>query len=102
MVEAEPHSLASLIALLPDSNSYHAAHDDNGVQHSILADATVIVLPKLRKAADGCPACMMAALRQAKIPLPMVEGFNFTEEMKSIWADINEAQAQSSYSAGCY
>lgn len=42
-------------------------------------------------AAQQCPACEMAALRQSGIPCPAVTGFNFTDRMKRIWADVNEA-----------
>jgi len=103
MVEAQGHTLVSLIAMLPDSRPYidtcSGYDDDNHVQGRFLSEAVAAVLPEFRKQAENCPACMMAAFRQAKIPLPMVDGFNFTEEMKSIWADINAAQA---HNEGCY
>jgi hypothetical protein len=40
---------------------------------------------------------MMAALRQRKIPLPVVEGFSFSDRMKKIWDDINHANMQKEY-----
>jgi hypothetical protein len=48
-------------------------------------------LPALRKACGNCPACIMATLRQCGIPVPVATGFNWTEEMTPIWADINHA-----------
>ena len=49
-------------------------------------------IPLLREAAGNCPACMLAAIRQAGIPVPICEGFDFTAEMKEIWNCINNAQ----------
>jgi hypothetical protein len=46
----------------------------------------------LRRAAQKCPACEMAALRQSGIPCPAVPGFDFTAEMKAIWQDVNESK----------
>lgn len=86
--------LADLISMLPNSAPYHAESFGNGLddQHTALTAALVAILPAFRLAAGGCPACMMAALRLAKIPVPMVEGFSFTEEMKEIWTGINESR----------
>ena len=56
-------------------------------------------LPRLEEKTGGCPACMMAALRQRKIPLPVVEGFSFSDRMKKVWDDINHANMQKEYAA---
>lgn len=54
----------------------------------------------LKEAADGCPACIFAALRQstkddAEWFLKHVgdgrEEFNFKQEMNAVWAEFNEA-----------
>ncbi len=58
-----------------------------GEELSVLVNAA---LPALREATENCPACILAALRQRGIPVPSVNGFNFTEEMKSVWSDINQ------------
>jgi len=98
MVDSAQHSLASLIALLPvpvlHNNEWGVTEFQPGFE-----DAVMAAIPSLRKEADNCPACIMAALRQAKIPVPIAREFNFTEEMKSILADINAAQA---HSESCY
>uniref|UniRef100_A0A6M3Y154 Uncharacterized protein n=1 Tax=viral metagenome TaxID=1070528 RepID=A0A6M3Y154_9ZZZZ len=87
--------------MLPDSVAFHEAADnynrwdEDSPYFQIadkLQDATAAALPALRKAAGDCPACIMAALRQAKIPVPMAEKFNFTAEMKNIWDGINESK----------
>ena len=62
----------------------------NGFQEGFEQELKAAI-PKLREAAGECPACMMAALRQKKIPVPMAEDFSFTEMMKEIWADINDS-----------
>jgi hypothetical protein len=86
--------LADLIVMLPDSAPYHAQSFGRELEdtHTALTAALVAILPSFRLAAGGCPACMMAALRLAKIPVPMVEGFSFTEEMKEIWVGINDSR----------
>lgn len=48
---------------------------------------TAAFLADVRSRANNCPACILAALRQAKIPVPMVEGFDFEKESKSIMAE---------------
>ena len=47
-------------------------------------------LPALRNAAGDCPACIMAALRQAGLPVPAATDFNFTEECAELWDNINQ------------
>ena len=48
------------------------------------------VIPDLRDAANGCPACMMAALRQKGIPVPMA--MDYKKERDEFWGAYNEAQ----------
>jgi hypothetical protein len=53
-------------------------------------------LPALREACNNCPACILAAIRQAKIPVPCATDFSFTDEMKAVWQIVNE-RAESIY-----
>ena len=76
-----------LIAILPSSAEYHADYSNNDLYWKLYTD-TEAAMPKLREAADNCPACIMAALRQANIPVPMVESFDFKSEMQTIFAEI--------------
>ena len=96
LVQGGSHGLpvSALVALLPDSRPYHTAapFDDN--EHRALVAALEIAMPALREAVAGCPACIMAALRQAKIPVPMADNFDFKAEMKSIFDDLNEERFQ--------
>ena len=47
-------------------------------------------LARLRPACGNCPACIMAALRQSNIPVPSATDFDWTNEIKAIWDEINE------------
>jgi len=91
----EQKTLAELLALLPDATAYNA--NEGWDHHQKLSDALTACFPEFRKAAGDCPACMMAALRQAKIPVPMAEGFDFKAEMKSIFDGMNEDRHQGGY-----
>ena len=57
-------------------------------------------LPLLRKKANDCPACIMAALRQKGIPVPVATDFDYKKEMESIFSEINEDRL--SEGGGCY
>jgi hypothetical protein len=85
--ERDQKPIAELIALLPDPKDFA----EDGALSALLKRQTNKVLPQLRAACDNCPACIMAALRQRGIPVPLATDFNFTEEMKAIWSDINDA-----------
>ena len=94
MVEGEQKPLAVLLGLLPTpievEDEYGFRQFDAGTTESVNE-----ALKGLRDACDSCPACIMAALRQKGIPVPMATDFNFSAEMKSLWADINDAKLQS-------
>jgi hypothetical protein len=55
-------------------------------------------IPKLREAAGDCPACMLAAIRQAGIPVPAIQSFDFKKEM----AEVLRCYAVEHMNAGCY
>lgn len=50
-------------------------------------------LPQLRKAANNCPACMFAALRQSEA-LEWATDFNWDEEMSAVWAELNNRESR--------
>jgi len=92
--------MAEMLALLPDPAQYMKTITPKTegfitdkpfdmLDDEKIAPVIVAALPALRELVSGCPVCIMAAFRQKKIPLPLVEGFNFTKEMNSFWADIN-------------
>jgi len=88
--------LQELIDMLPDPTTYNTAeclaqkHEET--EHYKLTQQLEEIYPAFRDAAGDCPACMMAALRLKKIPVPMMEKFNFKAEMKSIFDGINESR----------
>lgn len=91
-------TVAQLIEMLPARSLVMQKLDfGDGEQFVDPAGLLKAAIPVLREAAGDCPACMLAALRQAKIPAPCAEGFNFTEEAKKIWSDINSANQEREY-----
>lgn len=88
--------IAELIALLPDAAPVRMLmtdHDDYWEAQRQFAVALKAALPALRTAAGDCPACIMAALRQAGIPVPLAEDFNFTAECKALFEARNRELA---------
>lgn len=109
MLEHEQPNLEQLRALLPDGNEWANQYvDESGSLKYEWGNVARLqkfvhkVLPDLRKQAGNCPACIMAALRQQHIYLPIVTAFNFTNEMKDIWTEINEARKAADEWASCH
>jgi hypothetical protein len=89
--------LRELIAILPDPAKYHGSLNDwqySSTLHAELESAIDECLPKLRELADSCPACILAALRQKKIPIYMAKNFDYSKEMKEVFAMVNEERSQ--------
>lgn len=94
--------LADLLALLPDPGkfkrmeSWDAGEEFGGsgeyevADDPALRDATHAVLPKLRELTDNCPACILAALRQRGIPVPLIEDFDWSKEFAAAQSRMNE------------
>ena len=97
MLEVDQKPIAQLLSVLPDGKKFIEEETDNLISYGTLETTVEKYMPKLRELTENCPACIMAALRQSNIPVPMVESFNFTEEMKSIWSEINEENRQRAY-----
>ena len=94
LLEEQQPKLADLIAILPNPKEYE--HEDAVYEcffYKGLEEAVDAVLPKLREACNNCPACIMAALRQKGIPVPVATNFHFKEECQSIWNDFNAERA---------
>lgn len=89
-------SLAELMEILPpkDAQTRNDYNDAGQVNYEYFVEIPEETIKKLREAAEGCPACMMAALRQRGLPVHTATGFNFTEECKQVWAMVNEEQAR--------
>ena len=92
MIDNQQMPMAELLVMLPNPMDYN-----NGSYGDIAFDEYLTIeankaLVELRQRSGNCPACILAAIRQKKIPVPMVTDFNFTKEMKAIWDNINEAR----------
>jgi len=94
MSEEEQPNIADLLAILPNPKEYeHQDAEYDCFYYRGLEEAVDAVLPKLREACNNCPACIVAALRQKGIPVPLVSSFNFKAECQSVWNDFNTAHA---------
>ena len=91
LVDEPQPDLAELIALLPTA-SWEQESEDNGFQtlsydfHDELTGAVV----RLREAANNCPACIMAAVRQSGIPVPMAMDYDAIRT--TFWTEYNESK----------
>ena len=98
LLEEHQGPVGLLEAMLPDSGEYLMT-DESGVLsfQSALTDAANAALPALREAANNCPACILAAIRQRGIPVAEVSDFDWSKEMEAVWDDMNEREAQECY-----
>lgn len=89
-------ALPELLALLPNPVEARIS-EMNGWEPAYWAfvDKANAALPILREAADNCPACIMAALRQKGIPVPMIESFDFKKECADIFSEVNSERMES-------
>lgn len=88
-------TMEELMAPLPDPTEWHAKWSEE-LQRE-LVEKTEAAMPALRELAQNCPACIMAALRCKKIPVPMVESFKFTEEFASAMSQANDNRREDGY-----
>jgi len=92
--EAQP-DLSELIKLLPNPKEYEGTWSMDGdewISYSGLDEAVAAALPALRDAANNCPACILAAIRQAGIPVLVAIGFDVKAEWQKFWDAYNESQ----------
>jgi len=97
--------VAEMLALLPDPAAYMrtiTSETDGWITDApfdVLDDAKIkpvieAAMPALRELTESCPVCIMAAFRQRKIPLPLVESFDFKREKQELWNGINEEKQE--------
>lgn len=92
MLDNKQLPIDELIALLPNPDDYKRTSTEFEGFEFLSNQLTTAVnnsLRKLRDITDSCPACIMASLRQAGIPVPMATDFDFGKESKEIWDAIN-------------
>lgn len=107
IIEQDQPKLSDMLAILPDPKSFKEMWGDEG-QFETLNDTRLLailteVFPKLRDIAGECPACIMAALRQKGIPVPLARSlFDYTKECQSFWSDLNGREYESAERSACY
>ncbi|KKM86434.1 hypothetical protein LCGC14_1279130 [marine sediment metagenome] len=85
--------IPALVLTMPDPKKHLITHRDKytGEWTTLeITEAANAALPLLRENTTNCPACIMAVLRLAKIPVPAVTDFKFNDEVKAFWQQINE------------
>ena len=82
--------MSDLLKILPTPV---LTEDDIGLLTLINGKEIESAIEKLRSVTENCPVCIFATIRQMGIPVPAIKSFNFTEECKSAWACLNDAQA---------
>ena len=87
--ESNPEPLATLVEFVKSNATTHPVMTEQSEPYCTLGKEA---LEELRKRADGCPACMFAALRQAKT-YAEERTFDFQAELQSTWSVINGARS---------
>ncbi|MBU2061728.1 MAG: hypothetical protein KKH44_07775 [Bacteroidetes bacterium] len=94
--------MPELLALLPDIENFivHDVEDEHYSSYDMPIEIADKILTDLRDATDNCPACIMAALRQKGIPIPIIPNFIYSKEVKEFWAEVNSSisMKESNYS----
>lgn len=101
-IEAHAAPLIELIAMLPRGAEYMRVEEnwcDMQLEtYNGLSEALASVFDTLSDAADSCPACILAALRQAGIPAHVSAPlFNYKAVVKGVFAihtDAEQAECQ--------
>ena len=111
--------LPEMLELLPDPAKYMIHHPEMVIEDDMpwglgpdtipgydspddeaLRAATHAALPALRELTEDCPACILAALRQRGIPVPIVTDFNFTTEFKDARVRMSESRREQNQYGG--
>ncbi len=84
--------MADLVAIMPNPEQYKEIHAEHGYEmYPGLQVPFEAALAKLIDAAQDCPMCILAALKQSGT-VQFNATWDFQKECKSIWADINDTQ----------
>ena len=86
-----PEELAAVVAMIPRLDDFKG---DGFIDMNEPLAALKRVWDTIEDRLHGCPACIMAALRQAKFPLPAIDWWNYTDACKEFWEPINEAKTE--------
>jgi len=85
--------MANLLNILPDLDAViQSDRDKFGIISELSEDGPRLIdkgIDRLRDATKGCPACMLAAIRQKE--LVGMHDWDFTAACKEFWSMVNEA-----------
>lgn len=90
-------NLSWVMEILPKTEQYKKTNPIAGfdmVEYPGFDEAFKSILPQLKRRAGDCPACILSAIRQAKIPVDMAEGFDYKTEVEAFWKDYNRGHAE--------
>lgn len=90
MFDLEQPAIKDLLKILPNQKKFCYEQDGTKQYFSTFWVQVEKAMPALREKTNNCPACIMAALRQKGIPVPIAESFNFTEECSIWWSIFND------------
>ena len=94
IVDIPQKPIIELIALLADVTMVEQSDGilPECISYQLVGDIGT-ALEKLRDETENCPACILAALRQKGILVPLTK-FKFSEEVERFWADFNDVQIE--------
>ncbi len=91
----ESARLARLVAMAPDPRKYEI-ETYNITAWPGLKEALAEAIPKIHDAADNCPVCVLAALRQAGTPMHATKDlFHCKEECAAIFKEVEASERPS-------
>jgi len=83
--------METLLSILPDPEMYRKTETFSGFQiFTGLEEAIEKVIPDLGRLTGDCPTCILAALRQKKIPILPIKCFDYPKECAAFFKDMNE------------
>ena len=100
VMEEDQQSISDMLALFPPIDTIKGTYENDGYSNSedwIYTDNLQIAIKNLRDLVNNCPACILAAIRQAGIPVPLISDFDYKKEVDEIWDKMREQDAQNEY-----
>lgn len=94
-LDSEP--LPKLIAIIKKHVKTTEAIVEFGEWMDYIIDSQDALLDELNNATDYCPACILAAIRQADVPVPVISQFDYSEACKEFWSAYNDTKDDYGY-----
>jgi len=93
----KPTEMSVLLNILPDPGPYRKTDESGWHEWPGLAEAAEKAMPELREKTGECPACILAALRQKGIPVPIIDSFDYKKESDARLNELNNENAECYY-----